>query len=427
MTIFDPATPPPSDEPPVIDHRPEPVAAAVPEVRYRGGTPLALTLLMVVALAGGIYWTWTHPMEVTPAVQPADPQAAIDAAKAGLAAQIEAQAQTVAQQLQALTARVDALEKQHATPAPESASPANPGANADVAADLAKKLDDVAGQVTALAAKQSEQAADLQKLGDLAAQRPTDTPPPPDHSAQDAAAAMEQQRLADLGGKLDTSLAQEKEAVAQEKQALEQQKAALDEQKQVMAQAQAEAAKTDAAQRAALQALQARLDKLEQGAGQIQGAAQDATRAIKLQAAQAALLAGQPLGEIPGAPPALTRFATVAPPTDAALRGAFPPGVAAARAASRPDLDRESFFQRMASRLQQSVTVRQGDHVLVGDPAAGILAHAQTDVDNDDLKGAVGVLSGLNGGAAAAVEPWVTQVEQLLAARDALAALAAHG
>jgi hypothetical protein len=87
----------------------------------------------------------------------------------------------------------------------------------------------------------------------------------------------------------------------------------------------------------------------------------------------------------------------------------------------------KGFFDRAVARLQQSVTVRQGDHVIVGDPAAGILARAQDDVTNGDLKAAVLALGGLKGAAAAAVSGWVAQVNALLEARAALASLAAHG
>jgi hypothetical protein len=106
---------------------------------------------------------------------------------------------------------------------------------------------------------------------------------------------------------------------------------------------------------------------------------------------------------------------------------AFPAVAAAAAAASTPDVENKGFFDRALARLQQSVTVRQGDHVIVGDPASGILARAQDDVNNGDLKAAVQVLGGLKGAAAGKVADWVAQVNALLEARAALAALAAHG
>jgi len=436
MSIFDqnsevpgasePTPPVPPVQPPVIEHRgaqgepPKPVQAEPVVVRRRGGTPFLVTLVLFAALGGGLYWVWKHPGgevgQAAPVSAGGDDTQAITAAKADLSGQIQAQGQSLGQQIQALAARVDALEKQQAAPpsAPAPApSPAAAGAPEDAGAmaDLAKKLDDVTSQLAALSAKQDAQAAEIQKSAEIAAQKPAEpAAPPPDTAAQTAALAQAQQQVADLSGKLDQSQAQTK--------------AALD---QLAAQQKDALAQSAEAQKAALDAVDARIGKLEQGAGQAQGAAQDATRAIRLEAAQAALDAGQPLGTIPDAPPALARFATTAPPTEGALRVAFPAVAAAAAAASTPDVENKGFFDRALARLQQSVTVRQGDHVIVGDPAAGILARAQDDVNNGDLKAAVQVLGGLKGAAADKVADWVAQVKALLEARSALAGLAAHG
>ena len=73
------------------------------------------------------------------------------------------------------------------------------------------------------------------------------------------------------------------------------------------------------------------------------------------------------------------------------------------------------------------MTVRQGDEVLVGDPAAGVLADAEMKVQNGDLAGAVARLHALHGPAAAVMAPWMSKAESLAAARAALAALAARG
>ena len=191
------------------------------------------------------------------------------------------------------------------------------------------------------------------------------------------------------------------------------------------------AQKAQAADTQTLASLDARVGRLEQGEGAAQGAvsgaARDATRAIRLEAAAAALQAGEPLGELPDAPPALARYATVAPPTEAALRAEFPRVAEAARAASQPDVARRSFLDRALARLQQSVVVRQGDHVVVGDPAAGVLARAQASVAAGDLKTAADTLGALTGAAADAVRPWVAQARGLVDARAALATMAAHG
>jgi hypothetical protein len=95
--------------------------------------------------------------------------------------------------------------------------------------------------------------------------------------------------------------------------------------------------------------------------------------------------------------------------------------------ASQPEESQNSFFSRAVARLEQTVTLRQGDHVIVGDPAAGVVATAQQDLDNDNLQGAVDKLATLNGRAAQAAQHWLEQARELLAARAALAQLAAHG
>ena len=269
-----------------------------------------------------------------------------------------------------------------------------------------------------LAARQEQQAAGLQKAMEVAAQKPADIQTPAPAPGPDPAIAQAQQQLADLAGKLDQSLGQQKTTLG----ALDQRIGKLE---QTPPPAPEPAAKPDTG---ALDALDARVAKLEQGQGQIAGARQDAARAVKLESAQAALQAGQPLGDLPGASPALARFATTPPPTESSLRAAFPRVAQAALAASRPDRqDDRSFFARALARAQQSITVRQGDHVIVGDPAAGVIARAQDDLNNGDLQGALVSLSALHGAASDAVQGWVEQVHALLDARAALAGLAAHG
>ena len=72
---------------------------------------------------------------------------------------------------------------------------------------------------------------------------------------------------------------------------------------------------------AADEAKLATLKKTASGTGQL---AERATRIARVQSAFVALSLGQPLGALPGAPPALARYATAAPPTEASLRLAFP-------------------------------------------------------------------------------------------------------
>jgi hypothetical protein len=147
--------------------------------------------------------------------------------------------------------------------------------------------------------------------------------------------------------------------------------------------------------------------------------------AAKLRTASAALASGLPLGTLPGAPPALARFATVAPPTEPALRLSFNHFADAAEAASKPAGDGHDFFGRMWVRAQMLVTVRQGDHVLVGAPAAVTLEAARGKLDAGDLAGAVAALGALDPAAAAAMAPWRADATALVDARAALAALAA--
>ncbi len=481
--------------PPVIEHAPAPAVAVV---RRRGGTPLLLTLLLTAGLGGAIYWVWTHP-NGAPAQAAADSQPAIEAARAQIMAAVQSQTQ-------ALSGRVDALEKAARAPAPAQ------GVGQEAVADASKKLDELSGRVDALSAKQDAQAAEIQKAGEIASQRPPETaPPPPDTTAAQVPALVAGQQAADMGSKLDRQKAAEDDALAQQKSTMDDlqqrlakleaapgqadaarqqagQQQAQDEakagaqvealaarvdrveqglrqsqlpaqnqaQNQAQTQAQTQAlaqvaalgaridklelgtgqaqsqeqaqAKTteqgEAEARTQLAALTTRVEKLEQGEGQVQGVARNASRAVRIEEAQAALQSGQPLGALPDAPPALSRFATVAPPTESGLRAAFPQVAEAARAASQPDLSNRSFLDRALARVQQSVTVRRGDRVLVGDPAAGVLARAQDALNAGDLKRAADTLGALDGPAAAAASNWVAQARSLVEARAALAAMA---
>jgi hypothetical protein len=383
-------------EPAGRNEPPAPPASRPPEVVRRGGTPFLLTLLLCAGLAGGIYWTWTHPHAEQPAAAPIDPGPAIAAAKAD-----------ILQQLQGLADRVDRLEKAPppppAVPPPQAAAP-----SADAMADIAKRIDDLTSHLNALSEQQAQQSAILQKLQEQPGQ-------PAPAAAAPPGAGEAQQQLADLGSKLD--------------QALTQEKATLDALSQRLGKLETDtAAATEAASnKQSIDTLTSRLRKVEQGEGQIAGVRQDATLAVRLSAAQVALSSGEPLGDLPGAPPALARFATTPPPTEASLRADFPAVAQAALVASRPEESQKSLFSRALARLEQTITVRRGDHVIVGDPAAGVIAKAQQQLNDDDLQGAVQSLSALNGRAAQAVQAWVAQANALLAARAALAQLAAHG
>ena len=149
-----------------------------------------------------------------------------------------------------------------------------------------------------------------------------------------------------------------------------------------------------------------------------------AARLARIEAARTALATGRPLGDLPGAPAPLARFATEAPAAEAALRHTFQAAAQAARAAAAPP-PAGGFLDRAWARAQQLVTVREGARVVVGNPVAGVLAEARAALAAGDLAGAVALLRPLEGPPAAALAPWLAQAEALLAARAALAEMAA--
>jgi hypothetical protein len=184
------------------------------------------------------------------------------------------------------------------------------------------------------------------------------------------------------------------------------------------------AAQSDLARR--LDADEARIATAERNAGQVSTLADRLGRLGRVQAAQLALDAGQKLGDMPGAPPALTRFANAAPPTEATLRLAFPQAAREALAAARPPSEDKPLLARLWDETQDLVTVRQGDRVLVGDPAAGVLERARAALNAGDLSGAIAAVAALSGPPAQAMAPWLTDARALLDARAALAEWAAH-
>ena len=150
------------------------------------------------------------------------------------------------------------------------------------------------------------------------------------------------------------------------------------------------------------------------------------TRTAELQAAAAALAAGRPVGTIADAPPALAKFATQAPPTDASLRLSFEAAAKAARDAGQPTPESTPFLQRMWQHAEASVTVKAGNTLVVGDALSDTLERARRLLDAGDLAGAVAALGGLSGPAAQAMAPWRDQAQSLLDARAALISAAAH-
>jgi uroporphyrinogen-III synthase len=186
--------------------------------------------------------------------------------------------------------------------------------------------------------------------------------------------------------------------------------------------AQAAAAKgAEASMSDRLGTLEQRLAAAEQDEQKLAGRT---AQAQTLARAQVALDAGEPLGDLPGAPPPLLRFAHAAPPTEAALRLAFPAAADAAERASRPSTQGKSFGERMWLRAESLVKVKEGDRVVIGAPAAEVLAAAEAKLQAGDLAGALTVLDGLDGPAAQAMAAWRERAQALLDARAALAGVA---
>jgi len=185
---------------------------------------------------------------------------------------------------------------------------------------------------------------------------------------------------------------------------------------------QAAAPSESPAMAAQLTALQQRVAQAEQAQA---GTAARAARLARLQAATAALAAGQPLGAIPGAPPALSRYASTPPPTEAQLRLDFEAAAARAAEASRPMTEADSLAEKMWLQIQSLVTVRDGDRVLSGAPASYVLGAAREQLTAGNLAGAVEDVERLDKAAAAAMADWHDRARALLDARAALAKLAA--
>ena len=180
-----------------------------------------------------------------------------------------------------------------------------------------------------------------------------------------------------------------------------------------------------------LDADEERLATLERSSTQVSTAAQRVSRLTRIQAAQVALEAGRPIGDLPNAPPELARFATAKPPTEASIHASFPAAARAELAASPapaqdPNAPAKPFFDRVLERAQGLVTVRTSDHLVVGDQTAVALSHARVALDAGDLENAVSDVASLKGPPAEAIAPWLAQAKALLDARVALATLAAN-
>jgi hypothetical protein len=346
---------------------PQPVAAPVAASHRRRCALPVLSALGFVLLVGGLAWTWNQQQMLRRQVAEQASTAALDPARLATLGQrlsaLEQRPAAPAADVGALESRLSALEQRPAAPA------------ADVGA--------LESRLSALEQRPAAPAVDLGAL-------------------ESRLSALEQRPAApavDLGP-------------------LESRLSALEQRPPPVAPdlSGAVASLTDR-----LATLEKRLTQSEQAET---GVAARAARTARLQAASAALEAGQPLGELPDAPAALTRFASARPPTEAALRLSFPEAAKRAEAASLPSTQGQSLARRMWQRAQALITVRQGNKVVIGAPAATVLASAHERLEAGDLAGAVAALGQLDGPAAQAMAAWREQAQALLDARAALTQMA---
>lgn len=175
---------------------------------------------------------------------------------------------------------------------------------------------------------------------------------------------------------------------------------------------------------AAAAPLTEQLDGLEKSQAALRQNLAAIERKLAVTAAAIALADGRPLGALKGAPPALARFASTAPPTLAGLRASFAEAANAERAAARPSGSGEPLTRRFMNRLGDLLTVREGNQVIIGNPAEPALTSAQAALATGDLAAAVKALAGLSGQKAPAMAHWEDQAKALLAARTAMAQFA---
>jgi hypothetical protein len=171
-------------------------------------------------------------------------------------------------------------------------------------------------------------------------------------------------------------------------------------------------------------ALTARVAALEANATSVEAVTRRLNRLARLQEATLALAAGRAIGDVPDAPEALARYAHAPAPTEADLRLRFPPAERAALSARQPDQNDAPFLDRVWDQAQGLVTIRRGENVVVGNPAAVTLSRAKIAIDAGDLPGAVAAVESLKGAPGQAMSAWLSDAKALLDARTALAQMA---
>lgn len=175
-----------------------------------------------------------------------------------------------------------------------------------------------------------------------------------------------------------------------------------------------------------LDALSGRISALESKGAGLDAIAGRLSRIARLQEASFALVSGRPLGDLPNAPEPLAKYSHLPPPTESQLRARFPAAARAALAAKDPDSADAPFMDRVWDKAQGLITIRRGGDVVIGNPTASILGHAQIDLDAGDLAGATDALQALTGPPAQAMAAWLSESKGLLNARAALAEMADH-
>ncbi len=395
--------PPPEPQP---QPQPEP-----PRPRRQQNLVPWIYVLGFVVLAFALIWIWQNPNPSPEALRPS-------------------QIASLVNEVTSLTVRIEKLEARESAPAPDLKPLQDEiGALTQRVNNLPKPatpdLQPIQQQLNSLKAQLASTphaiAPDLtpleQHIAALQQQVQSLLPPPDLQPIQAQLASLEKQvaGLSQLPAQLQTAAAQ---------------RAALGQRLDSLASTQQDLGRRLDDLATAVKSQTATFDQkvaaVQQQAEQVSAAAKSAAWLARLEAARSALTAGQKLGPIEGAPPALARFADTPPPTEADLRLSFPKAAKEALAASQQQTSGATFGQRVLNRAQNLLTVREGDRVLVGDPAAGLLASAQTRLDAGDLRGAAAEVSKLTGPAAQAIAPWLDKARALLAAQDALNTMAAH-
>ncbi|HKM62313.1 MAG TPA: mitofilin family membrane protein [Acidisphaera sp.] len=471
---FDPPHVPPAEvsppavepvaEPPPIDYGapPPPIVPPPPPVEERrgsGGLGVLLFLVFIV-LGGAVGYVWYGGTRE-------------DQSLAARVAALESRPAPSSKDIDALAQRVAALEKQAQTPAPAAAPAATP-ANDEAAQKIATRVAALEQRVQGLATAPAAGAATApaQPAANAGPAAPTQTaqqagapgpgPASPDFKAlEQRVAALEQRTMpadiatkADvvaLAGRMDALAGREDQVSGQYTTSLAAFSGRLDAEDGLIHQNAAATAQTNQ-QLAALtkqtderltalgkqiddriealdktiEGVQAQIGTLQKSAAELPGLTERAAKLARLQVAQMALETGQPLGAIPDAPPALARFGGSKPPTEAQLRLAFPAAARAAEQAESQLPPGATFLDRVRANAEGLFTIRRGDTVVVGNPASGVLARARQALDAGDLAGAVDAVAALQGPAAQAMAGWLDQARALVAARAALAQMAAH-